>query len=426
MTFEIEKNLLDKIAAEPKTSLKLEILKKNKEVLRDVVLYALDFTMKYNIKKFPPEDYLLAEKDKKEPIFKKLRSLADGTGAKKSDILELAELCYDQNDIDVVHRILNKDLRCGINLKTASKVYPELPTKDIMLCGKAARVVVRKGKRKVSPELKEFFEEYGLDNVGVSVKENGVRDKIIVSGNMVKHISRNGIPYTNFGVLDNAILELSQNIAAVTGEQETIIFDGEVISADDDFQNQMTQVRRLTNADPSIFRLRLFDIPSASAWTQRNREHVLKKAIENLSRRSSKLISGVYCARIKDMESFLALYDSVVNSGKEGVVLKNLDGLYEEKRSNNWCKVKTFFSEDLVVLGAEKGKAGKKYGGTLGALIVDFKGVEVRVGSGYTDEERKEFLRNPPKMIEVEYKEITKDGSLFHPTFVRVREDRMV
>ena len=109
---------------------------------------------------------------------------------------------------------------------------------------------------------------------------------------------------------------------------------------------------------------------------------------------------------------------------KEGVVLKNLDGLYENKRSANWCKVKTFFSEDLRVIGMEEGKSGKKYAGTLGALFVDFNGVKVKVGSGFSDEERDLFKKKQPKIIEVEYKSVTKDGSLFHPSCVRPREDR--
>lgn len=423
MAFEVEKSILDIISAEPKTSIKLKILKEHKEILEKVVLYALDFTKRYNIKKFPPKDFSFSETSKRSKIFKKLDELANATGAKNIDIVGLASLCSCEDDVEVVRMILNKDLRCGVNLKTASKVYPNLPTKDIMLCGKAARVVVRNGRRKVSPELKEFFKEHSFENVGISVKENGVRDKIIVSGDTVSHISRNGIPYINFDVLNPAILELAQHFFAITDYRCPAVFDGEVVSVDEDFQKQMTQVRRLEEVDPSIFRLRLFDIPTLP-YTQMNRERILQEAIGRLSNKNAKLITDVCCAKVKDFDSFLALYDTVVGAGKEGVVLKNLSGHYEEKRSNNWCKVKTFFSEDLRVIGTEKGKAGKKYGNTLGALIVDFKGVRVRVGSGYTDEERESFLETPPAMIEVEYKEITKDGSLFHPTFVRVREDR--
>ena len=73
---------------------------------------------------------------------------------------------------------------------------------------------------------------------------------------------------------------------------------------------------------------------------------------------------------------------------------------------------------------ALKGKPGKKFEGVLGALLVDFKGVPTKIGSGYTPEERIELLENVPNMIEVEYKCITADGKLFHASFQRVREDK--
>jgi ATP-dependent DNA ligase len=78
----------------------------------------------------------------------------------------------------------------------------------------------------------------------------------------------------------------------------------------------------------------------------------------------------------------------------------------------------------LSVVGVNRGKSGKKYGDVLGALIVNFRGTGVCVGSGYSDQQRVEFLDNPPKVIEIEYKSITKDGSLFHPSFVRIRADK--
>jgi len=64
----------------------------------------------------------------------------------------------------------------------------------------------------------------------------------------------------------------------------------------------------------------------------------------------------------------------------------------------------------------------------LGAAIVTYKGKRVRVGSGFSDEQRQQFWANPNsikgKIIEVQFHEETPDGSLRHPRFVRVREDK--
>ena len=426
MSFIKEHKVLTKIAKTPKTTEKKKILEENKDLLRKVVLYALDITKKYNIKKFPPQNYKLGEKTKRKSIFELLDTLASVRGATLKTANDLAEMCSCKEDLEVVRMILNKDLRCGINLKTAEKIYPELPSKKIMLCDVAARVIIRKEKKpKISPELEEFVKSCGgWDNVGVSDKENGVRDKIIINSEVVTHMSRNGLTYPNFSLFDEALIYLKREVQEITG-QGNVIFDGEVVSFDEDFQKQMTQVRRLENMDPSIFELRLFDIASLTKETQARREKILKMAYDNLPKKFKRKIKLTLCKKVKSLQEFFVYYnDLTVRQKKEGVVLKNMKGKYENKRSKFWCKVKTFFSVDLKVIRAVFGKAGKKYAKTLGALVVDFKGVEVNVGSGYSDKERDHFIQYPPDMIEVEYKEVTKDGSLYIPTFARIRLDK--
>jgi len=108
----------------------------------------------------------------------------------------------------------------------------------------------------------------------------------------------------------------------------------------------------------------------------------------------------------------------------EGAIVKNLRGLYEKKRSRNWLKMKAEETEDLRVIGAYEGEG--KYAGKLGGLIVDRKGVEVRVGGGFTDAQREELWDNPSigSLIEVEYQEVMESGNLRHSRFVRFRPDK--
>ena len=74
---------------------------------------------------------------------------------------------------------------------------------------------------------------------------------------------------------------------------------------------------------------------------------------------------------------------------------------------------------DLVVVGVQEGEGA--FAELMGALVCDYNGVQVKVGTGFTVEERYEYFKNPPKMIEVDYQEITKDGSLRFPVFVKDR-----
>ena len=88
-----------------------------------------------------------------------------------------------------------------------------------------------------------------------------------------------------------------------------------------------------------------------------------------------------------------------------------------------------YYTVDLPIIGFENGTG--KNENTLGNFVVDFKGNEVRVGSGLTDEERNRFWESREdligRIIEVKYKDISKDKnsgkeSLQFPVFVRLRE----
>ena len=49
-------------------------------------------------------------------------------------------------------------------------------------------------------------------------------------------------------------------------------------------------------------------------------------------------------------------------------------------------KIKKFYDFDLQIVGYEEGTGRNK--GRLGAFVVDYNGNKVKVGSGYSDEER--------------------------------------
>lgn len=142
-------------------------------------------------------------------------------------------------------------------------------------------------------------------------------------------------------------------------------------------------------------------------------------------------------------------------AGQEGAMVKDLNGFYEKKKSRSWLKLKNEDTEDLKVVGVYQGKAGGKYERTLGGFVVDRQGVEVRV-SGIEDAVREQVwplwcediqklggnpavgyegwsmglnpLPDSPallgRLIEVEFHEVTKDGSLRHPRFIRFRDDK--
>ena len=119
--------------------------------------------------------------------------------------------------------------------------------------------------------------------------------------------------------------------------------------------------------------------------------------------------------------------NKVVSDGFEGIMIKPLDSKYKAKRSYDWQKLKPFMSDEFYITGFEEGDG--KYKGTLGKVIINVDGVEVGVGSGFSDNQRNDIWLHQNnylnKQIEVQYQEkITKTGALRFPTVKSIRLDK--
>lgn len=147
---------------------------------------------------------------------------------------------------------------------------------------------------------------------------------------------------------------------------------------------------------------------------------------------------------------FEQIFNNVLDSGGEGVVIKEIDSPYVEDSRKHWVKVKKQDTEDCVVCGITTGTGKRK--STFGALILgqyDNDGNMVVVGkcSGFDDEtlemlydrimdmpEVDDYLDEPLRgvkryiapriVVEVKYMEKTKYGKLRHPVFIRIRTDK--
>jgi bifunctional non-homologous end joining protein LigD len=156
----------------------------------------------------------------------------------------------------------------------------------------------------------------------------------------------------------------------------------------------------------------------------------------------------------------VAAFEAAARLGLEGVVAKRRDGPYEDgRRSRRWLKVKARKSDEFVIGGHHSGEGTRS--GTFGALLLGTYGDESdeegggalryvgRVGTGFDeatlrelrarldaletdinpfaeeppDAERVTFVR-PELVAEVEYANVTRDGVLRAPAFMRLRPDK--
>jgi len=131
-----------------------------------------------------------------------------------------------------------------------------------------------------------------------------------------------------------------------------------------------------------------------------------------------------------DMEEVQSLFKDSLAKGEEGVIVKNMNSIWEDKRSKGQVKMKVELEADLLVTAWNEGTGRIK--GLMGSVTVVSAdgGVEVNVGSGFNDEDRKMLPEDiVGKIITVKYNEIIQDKncntkSLFLPIFIEIRLDK--
>tara|TARA_R110002020_G_scaffold84189_1_gene208756 strand:- start:833 stop:1324 length:492 start_codon:yes stop_codon:yes gene_type:complete len=140
--------------------------------------------------------------------------------------------------------------------------------------------------------------------------------------------------------------------------------------------------------------------------------------------------------KVESEGHFQELAELATKNNWEGLMLRK-DCEYKGKRSNDLLKVKKFFDEEYVVKGVENaihriivnGKEVEEE--MLSNVIIEHRGCEVGVGSGFDQEERKKYFKNPEliigKTITVQYFEetINQDGchSLRFPVVKHIYEN---
>ena len=408
-------DILSEIKTIPGSNAKKSILESHRDsdLLKRVLRYGLDPFTPFNVVKVPKvtERNLVtdSETDRWLAFFEVADSCAsrDITGNSAVDALHTVFSSVSREEERWMRKILRKHLAIGASTKTVNKVFPGLvPTFEVALAQK--------------------FEEkrlVGKDTVGVEPKLDGIRCFAIVEDGTTLLYARSGKLISNFdSTIGKELAELGDGC-----------YDGEIMG--EDFIALMRQAYRKEAVDVTGSYLALFDFLPMDEWKSRKAETTCQDRYEELVRR----VQGVPMSRLPkylrvvkrfstraSYDDIKKLHDEFVVEGYEGAMVKDLDAPYKFGRGPEVMKLKAFHDVDLKVERLLEGTG--KHVGKLGSVVVDYNGVEVQVGSGFSDDLREAIWNDPTgylgRTIEVRYQEETPDGSLRFPTFVCFRNDR--
>ena len=298
------------------------------------------------------------------------------------------------------------------------------------------KIPVMKAKNSNEERLANFsFPAYSQE------KADGMRFQVEISPNQFKPLSSRGRLYVGLEPVYKKDIAL---IRERVGKQPFVL-DGELL-AYDSYGNPLPRAKSngITNklghntATPqeiASLKYHVWDfIPSDSFWggihpiPYESRLKYLSHIVSDLT-----FISVIPTKIVTDIEGAKEHARELIAKGLEGTILKEMDSIWENKRSKHCLKFKEENDCDLEVVEIQEG-AGK-YEGMMGALICESsdKKVRVKIGTGFSDAERSTYF-NPDKIIgeivRIKYNTKTEPQkgvqSLFLPVFEGVRSDKSV
>ena len=422
---------------------KIEIIKsyKDNEFITKVLYYTYNPFLKYNV---TSKNCKKNSDIKADIAYASLFSLLENLDKRKltghdaiaacnayADSLDFGEEVHNNPYKELFWCIIDKNLKTRTD-SSINKAIPGLvPEFKVAL---AQPYDKRAGK--VNFETQHWFASRKLD---------GVRCLAIVDEDCnVLLYSRQGNEFETLQKVQDDIQHFCE-----TNDLNSIVFDGEICLMDkdgnEDFQGIMKQIKRKDHQiDNPMFKI--FDMITAEDFFNQCSEVPLSDRIAQCVTYYNHTTGISNLDHVSILEQwpvttdahFQQLCTMASKGGWEGLMIREDVG-YEGKRTNSLLKVKKFHDEEYVVnnLIMETHRIIDSVTGLeteremLGAVEIEHKGNVVKVGSGWSQEQRIKYNENPEellgKTITVQYFEESqnKDGeySLRFPVVKYVYEN---
>lgn len=419
------------------TTSKLEkeaILKANKdnELLKDTLQFLFDDLVVTGISSKKINKPINHIEPKNTDLNELYNYLSKNNSGKDRDIavvkgyIHTYKKIYGEDVAEMVKGIVTKDYPVGISKVTINKVFGK---------GFIYKFDVRKGS-KFEGKLKHNTE------YAQSVKLDGIRSIITVTEAGVEIRGRSG-------KLIEGLVEIEKVFEEHYKEyEEELMFDGELLAIDNTGSIKSDELFRITSqvlrkkGNKTGIEFVMYDSMPLHEFKEGKSTKVFKQRRLELQDLKDELGTIEYTQnlpKVTNIVNILYTGDSLekINEvqkqaeeqGYEGTMLDEMNAYYEAKRTKSLLKYKTFHTVDLKVLRVEEHIRGNK----LGNIVVDYKGYELGVGSGFSDAQRELYWNDREliegKIVEIGYFEESKNDkggeSLRFPTFKMLREDKM-
>ncbi len=290
---------------------------------------------------------------------------------------------------ELVLGMLLKDLGIHMTAKSINKVVPNLiPEFKVALANPIAKAKLKIGER-----------------VTVTQKLNGIRGVYCMGG----FKSRQGKDIDGFDNIKEELDDLYKYM-----DWSNMVLDGELVRINSDKIDDEDNFRLTTSIVNSKSRTKdeeeqiefvIFDmlpydefVKGESTLIYEQRSNILEELDVYFDMMDFNHLRTVPCYFEGGYDPYIInnILKQTDEIGLEGIMI-NRNTTYKCKRSNDILKVKSFFYNDLRCLDVYEGEG--EFEGTLGGIIVNYKGFQVKAGSGFTQEQREYYWTHPEEIV---------------------------
>jgi hypothetical protein len=396
-----------------------------------VVELTYDDTKHFNVNKLPPKQFhnQLLEKPSDKELFNCLDRMSKQKGASNEDKMELCRIAsMDNETYDVVNRLIKGDLKCGFGGKSINKACPGL----IFLM----------------PYMRCSTEKAKIGNIDFSngaigqEKADGSFSNVIVDKDVLFR-TRAGNEVFQLEHLSELLNEMPDDFRNTVYMGEVLVrIDGKILprKTGNGILNKCMQ----NTCDPDIAKdviLKFWDaVPIKDFWegksqlTCKTRLRRVRNFLEKMSNiHPNNSLGLIESKEIRSLEEAKQFYHRLRSEGKEGAIIKNLEGVWKNHTSPDCIKLKNVIDFDLRVVDWKYGKPDTRFEEMMGAIICESECGQLRVsvGTGFSDEERAHNWDDEKgNIVTISCESIIKDKrdnklhALYLPRFEELRRDR--
>jgi DNA ligase-1 len=305
---------------------------------------------------------------------------------------------------DIIYDVIDRNIKTRATATLINSVLPgTVPTFDVALAEK-----FDPEDKKIDFENQRWFASRKLDGVRCLAFFDETGE--------VKFFSRQGKEFHTLSKLAGELKRLNIRSAVLDGEV-CIMHDNEL----EDFQGILKEIGRKdhTVEKPMFY---IFDMIQLSDFENGKSSTTLTERLTQLGIYfigvNLTMAAPLAQLEIEHRDHLEELIADATDLGYEGIMLRK-DVIYEGKRSKNLLKVKKMQDAEYAVVGLENGihriiENGKEVEEEmLKAVFIEHMGNRVRVGSGFSIFQRRQYFKNPEdimsKVITVQYFEQTTD-----------------